>query len=452
MRQTIRDYRMLSPDDSVVVGVSGGADSMALLHLLLTLWREEQRSGALIAVHVQHNLRGEESDADEAFVRATCAAWGVPLIVRSVDVAALAARQGTGLEETGRQVRYAAFEEVARQHPPCRIATAHNRRDNMETVLLHLTRGSGLRGGGGIAPVRGERIRPLLRCSRQEIEAYCAEQGIAYRQDSTNADVAYSRNRIRRQVIPPLEAINPRAEEAFWRFSEVARQDDDCLCQLAQQLAAQAAAGDHCYAIQPLAAAHPALRVRALQHIVGQEGCPTLESGHIAALQTLLNSPGATMLPGGRQVVSRRGQLMFVPEAVAGDPAQQPAVIDESYEFGGKIYRLSLLSPEEYKKQKNVHKILLKNVCDYAMISHSLHWRFRQSGDAYRPAGRPTKTLKKLMNEAGVPLWERAAMPVLCDAGGIVWTPFGCAERVAFSATTTQMMLVTITQDDQNNG
>ena len=174
MRQTIRDYRMLSPDDSVVVGVSGGADSMALLHLLLTLWREEQRFGALIAVHVQHNLRGEESDADEAFVRATCAAWGVPLIVRSVDVAALAARQGTGLEETGRQVRYAAFEEVARQHPPCRIATAHNRRDNMETVLLHLTRGSGLRGGGGIATVRGDRIRPLLHCSRQEIEAYCA--------------------------------------------------------------------------------------------------------------------------------------------------------------------------------------------------------------------------------------------------------------------------------------
>ena len=127
-------------------------------------------------------------------------------------------------------------------------------------------------------------------------------------------------------------------------------------------------------------------------------------------------------------------------------------MIDESYEFGGKIYRLSLLSPEEYKKQKNVHKILLKNVCDYAMISHSLHWRFRQSGDAYRPAGRPTKTLKKLMNEAGVPLWERAAMPVLCDAEGIVWTPFGCAERVAFSATTTQMMLVIITQDDQNNG
>ena len=452
MRQTIRDYRMLSPDDSVVVGVSGGADSMALLHLLLTLWREEQRFGALIAVHVQHNLRGEESDADEAFVRATCAAWGVPLIVRSVDVAALAARQGTGLEETGRQVRYAAFEEVARQHPPCRIATAHNRRDNMETVLLHLTRGSGLRGGGGIATVRGDRIRPLLHCSRQEIEAYCAEQGIAYRQDSTNADVAYSRNRIRRQVIPPLEAINPRAEDAFWRFSEAAQQDDDCLCQLAQQLAAQAAAGDHCYAIQPLAAVHPALRGRALQHIAGQEGCPTLESGHIAALQTLLNSPGATMLPGGRQVVSRRGQLMFVPEAVTSDPAQQPAVIDESYEFGGKIYRLSLLSPEEYKKQKNVHKILLKNVCDYAMISHSLHWRFRQSGDAYRPAGRPTKTLKKLMNEAGVPLWERAAMPVLCDAEGIVWTPFGCAERVAFSATTTQMMLVTITQDDQNNG
>lgn len=452
--QTIEAYRMLPPGEAVVVGVSGGADSMALLHLLLSLWRQEERAEKLLAVHVQHNLRGAESRADEAYVRQTCAEWGVELLVRSVDVAERAARQGTGLEETGRQVRYAVFEEIARAHAPCRIATAHNRKDNMETVLLHLTRGSGLQGGGGMAPVRGHIIRPLLFCSREEIEAYCAAQGIDYRQDSTNRDVAYSRNRIRQEVLPSLEHINPRAEEAFLRFSEAARQDEDCLRQLARQLTENAAEGEHDYRTAPLLAAHPALCVRALQEMARREACPALEAGHIRQLQALLGEEGSVVLPGNRRVVSRRGRLHFFPAEEEAMPVfpEEPVSIERCYEFCGKTYSFSILSLAEYEKQKKVNKILLKNAWDYAMIVHSLHWRSRRPGDCYRPAGRPTKTLKKLLNEAGIPAWERQALPVLCDDDGIVWTAFGCAERVAVTTGTTQVLLITVTQDDKNNG
>ena len=286
-QRTIKKYGMLDHVGNVVVGVSGGADSMALLHILLSLSREAP-GPRILAAHVQHHLRGAEAREDEAYVRHICKEWGVPLFVHEEDIAALAERRKTGLEETGRQVRYAYLEEIAARHAPCRIATAHNRKDNMETVLLHLTRGCGLKGAAGIPPVRGAIIRPLLFCAREDIEAYCREQGIVYRQDSTNGDVAYSRNRIRREVLPSLTQINTGAEEAFLRFSLAARQDDDCLRELAVALVETAKTEKHSYNTASLLAAHPAIRSRALAEIVRREGGGVCEARHIDWLEKLL--------------------------------------------------------------------------------------------------------------------------------------------------------------------
>lgn len=444
VRQTIEQYRMIDRKESVVVGVSGGADSMALLHILLTLQRQEGYPAQVLAAHVQHNLRGEESREDEAYVRKICREWDVELFVHQVDVAALAGKQKTGLEETGRQVRYAFFKEVAHTHDPCRIATAHNRKDNMETVLLHLTRGSGLQGGCGIAPVRERLIRPLLFCSREEIETYCREKGIIYRQDSTNQDIVYSRNRIRKEVIPSLACINSRVEEAFLRFSQVIRQDNDYLQQQADQLLSKAEEEAHRYSISPLAAAHPAVTTRALQMMANRESCAALETVHLRQLQALLLQEGAVTLPGGRQAVSRGGWLWFLPDkAMLSSPL--PVQIGECYEFCAKTYSFSILSLEEYEKQKKVNKILLKNAMDYAMIHHSLYWRSRQEGDRYKPIGRPTKTLKKLLNEIKVPVWNRDMWPVLCDQTGIVWVAgCGCDQRVAVTAATRKVLLIMV--------
>lgn len=444
--QIITQQDMLTPADTVVVGVSGGADSVALLHILLTLRREKGSPSRLVVAHIQHNLRGEDSRQDERFVRQLCADWGVECRVKDADVAALAAVWGTGTEDAGRRVRYAFFEELAEELAPARIATAHNRKDNMETVLLHLTRGSGLQGAGGIPPTSGNRIRPLVTCSREEIEAYCRENGLAYRQDSTNADTAYSRNRIRQKVLPELAAINPQAEEAFLRFSESVRQDNACLQALAAALVAEVTAPEHRYRLAPIQAAPPAIGVRALRQIVEGETGAVPETTHLRALLALPEQGGAVTLPGGRRAVSHRGDLCFpdnaYPPALAADTPANPG---ESYEMCGKIYTLSLLSLEEYENAQKVHKILLKNALDYAMINGSLCWHIRQPGEELRPVDRPTKTLKKWFNEMGVPPWQRDAWPVLRDRDGIVWMAgCGAAERVAVTGRTNRLWCITI--------
>lgn len=452
VRQTIEQYQMLVPGESVVVGVSGGADSMALLHVLLEL----QKSGALpvrvLAAHVQHNLRGEESHQDEEYVRLMCREWGVKLFVEDADVAGEAARRGTGLEETGREIRYTFFQKIASQHAPCRIATAHNRRDHMETVLLHLTRGSGLSGCEGISPVRGRIIRPLLFCSREEIERYCREKGIAFRQDSSNRDMAYSRNRIRQEVVPSLMRINPQAEEAFLRFSESVREDNDCLEQMGSDLAKCAAAESHGYHLSVLLGAPWAVCVRALRQIAAIECCPALEADHIRQLHGLIEEGrGSITLPGGRQVYAAQGRLWFCPKEAPAPPSQEIGVAPGgTYEFCGKTLSFSILSLEEYEKEKKINKILLKNALDYAMIGSSLSIRPRRPGDAYKPVGRPTKTLKRLFSEAGLPLWEREQVPVLCDRNAILWVAgFGCAQHAAVTPKTRHVL--TITLEEQKN-
>lgn len=448
VQQTIRDYGMLEPGAGVVVGVSGGADSMALLHVLLSLSRDDGAGFHVYAAHVQHHLRGEESLEDERYVRRICREWSVPLFVHEMDVASLAKSRKTGLEETGRQVRYAYFSEVAAQHAPCRIATAHNRKDNMETVLLHLTRGCGLTGAAGIPPVRGDIIRPLLFCGREKIEAYCQEQGIDYRQDSTNGDVTYSRNRIRREVLPSLNRINDGAEKAFMRFSQAARQDDDCLRRLALSLITHSKVEGHGYDTLPLLKAHPAIRVRALAEIVRRESGKECETRHMRLLERCLKQGGFLTLPSGQTACVRKGYLVFLKEIwTECSNIRAPILVEpgKGYEFCGKTCSFSILSLEEYDKEKKVNKNLLKNVLDYAMINHSLILRSRREGDRYRPVGRPTKSLKQLFNETGVPVWERGSAAVLCDEDGIVWVEgFGCHERAAVSASTRQILKISV--------
>ena len=195
VKRTIAAYAMLAPGERVLVALSGGADSVALLLVLREL-------GYLVrAFHLNHCLRGAESDRDEEFCRTLCARLGVELAVERVDVAAAAVQQGTGVEETERRVREEWRDEGAKGE---KIATAHTADDNLETVLFHLARGAGAKGLAGIPPVRGQVVRPLLDVGRTQIEAYLAGLGQDYVTDSTNADDAYTRNRIRHTVVPVL--------------------------------------------------------------------------------------------------------------------------------------------------------------------------------------------------------------------------------------------------------
>ena len=225
--ETVRDYRMLAPGDRVLCGLSGGADSVVLLHLLLSL--KQEYSLRILAVHVHHGIRGAEADRDEAFCRQLCREYGVRLYCEHADVPGYAAESGRNLEDAARCLRYEVFRRLRAEADIDRIALAHHADDNMETVLLNLTRGSGLAGICGIPPVRGEIIRPLIACKKSDIAGYCAENGLSYVTDSTNADPSYARNFIRSHVIPLLAELNPEVQQAFYQTSAIARADDEAL-------------------------------------------------------------------------------------------------------------------------------------------------------------------------------------------------------------------------------
>lgn len=220
VKEYAAEYHMLQRSDRVIAGVSGGADSICLLFVLLELKKEIGFS--VTAVHVHHGLRAETADRDAQYVEKICREQKVELLVYHEDVKTYAAEHKLTVEEAGREVRRAAFKEVLRKKQGTKIALAHHQNDNAETLLLNLCRGTGLKGMGGIPPVEGVWIHPLLCLKRKEVESYLEERGISYCTDETNSEDSYARNKIRNQVIPYLEKeINAQASE---HMAETARQ------------------------------------------------------------------------------------------------------------------------------------------------------------------------------------------------------------------------------------
>lgn len=239
IKNTIKKYNMIEPGDGIVVGLSGGPDSVCLFHSLCSL-KDELHIGDITAVHINHGLRGAESDGDEESARQLAGAMGAEFISFKYDVNKIAAENGEGTEEAGRRLRYGAFEKVRLQKGAARIAVAHNRNDQAETLLMRIMRGTGLKGLAGIDFVRADRvvIRPVLDLSRDEIERYCEENGLHPRIDSTNKEAIYTRNKIRLELLPMMkEKFNPNVVDALVRLSAQAREDEELIMSVALEFA-----------------------------------------------------------------------------------------------------------------------------------------------------------------------------------------------------------------------
>ena len=390
LERFLREREMVSPGDTVIAAVSGGADSVALLFALYLL--KDKLEITLEAAHFNHNLRGAESDADEAFVRQLCGRYDIPLHVGSETVTA----GEKGLEAAARDARYAFLQSL-----PGKIATAHTADDNAETVLMHLVRGTGLKGLGGITPIRGRVIRPMLTCTRADVEAFLEEWCLSHIEDSSNNGDAFLRNRLRHHVMPLLKEENPRLAENLSRMALRLREDEECLSRQSDF--------DTLPPVETLKSMPPALRSRALEKFLKQSGVKEPEDKHISAAEELLFSdkPSArAALPGGVTIARQYDRLTALRE----EPALKPTELKVPGETVTGSFRI-LCSPAK--------EIL--NTADTFTVwpEGTLTVRSRQSGDRIRlPGG--TKSLKKLFIDRKIPATERDGIPVLCDERGIL--------------------------------
>ena len=421
----IRDNDLLSPGDELTVALSGGADSVALLWVLRSLApRLEIR---LRAAHFHHGIRGEEADRDAEFCRRLCAEWEIPFSLGRGDAPARAAKTGESLEEAARVLRYAYLLEAA----PGKLATAHNADDNAETVLLHLLRGSGPRGLGGIPPRRDRIVRPLLSCTRAEIEALLAREGLPHVEDSSNAADDCLRNRLRHQVMPLLRAENPNLTAALGRSAALIRAEDEYLSGLAARAAAESRAGEG-WSCERLLALNPVLRRRVLLGQLRELGLEDPASVYVEALEALLTAgPSARLdLPGGRTARRVYDRLCFGPaRAAAPLPELRLQIPGETPlpEGAGRI-RCFVTKNSNFCK-KNLTTFAIK--CD--MIGTlELRVRGRLPGDRLRLCG-GTKSLKALMIDRKIPAALRPGIPVL-TAGGQPVAVFGVGADPAWLA------------------
>lgn len=428
----------------VLIGLSGGADSMSLLHCLHN-W---PKAGLEIcAVHVHHGLRGAEADRDEAFVREQCAQLGVPLYVEHADVAAEAQANGETVEQAGRRVRYAVFEKQADVWQADYIATAHTADDQTETVLLHLLRGSGVDGLAGIPAKRGRLVRPLLCCTREEIEAYCAACAIPYIVDSTNTDTAYTRNRVRHELLPLLRQFNGAADESIRRLAAHAAQDSAYLHALAADALSRARLPKGYSAAAFIVQAVP-VRRRMLRQLLAEVGAFDISESHLLAMeQAVLRKNGGVDLPDGHRLTVSQGVVFWQTDtpAVPAPDCVPIALSDLPQTLTYGLYRFTLknIKIENEEHFENVHKMFFKYAVDCDRIQGDLYIRTRREGDVMHPAGRCVgKTIKKLMNELKVPVAEREQFPLLCDDGGVLLLAgYCCDERVRPQANTKHFLV-----------
>lgn len=325
------EARMLPPGTRVLCALSGGADSVCLLH-----WLAHWPGIAVAAAHFNHRLRGAESDRDEAFVRDLCRRWEIPLTVGSGDVAAAAAREGLSTEEAARILRYAFLEQTARAEGCGRIATAHNAEDNAETILFHLVRGTGLAGLAGIPPRRGDLIRPLLTTPRAEILAYLEAYDLPHVEDSTNTNPAYARNKLRHQVLPLLREINPQAVEHMGRAAALAAEvEADLEADARRRIASAAAeAGRVTLPWSALEESPGSLRPRMVLMLLDRLGVGRKDFGAVHLEGVLGLTPGARLdLPRG--VTAFRAEDRLVLRSRPGQPEAVPIPPGGTAAWGG---------------------------------------------------------------------------------------------------------------------
>lgn len=444
----IKKESMISPNDKVILALSGGPDSMALLALLKEL--EDKMGFTVIAAHLNHGLR-EEADGEAAFVEDYCSQRGIPCYVRKVNIKEAARREGKTLEEAGREERYRFFRELKEELGAHRIATAHHQDDLAETVLHHIIRGTGIKGLRGIMPVNGDLIRPLLVVTRREIEEYLDMRGIPYCIDMSNYEPVYLRNRIRNELIPYLKReFNPRLVESLCQLAGIARMENEVLELEAEKywekVLRSREEGKLVLDVPSLTLLHPAyqhrLVIKALKEVRGgKEGDINLKE--VEDVLNLLQKTGSSRiihLAGGVKANKAYQELIIsTREEEKAAYAYQVKIPGEIYipELD-EVYVFEVADIERMDKEGAVAYL------DYGRLKFPLFIRSRKPGDVFRPAGlKGSKKIKDFFIDEKIPLSRRDKIPLLA-AGEKIYAILGMrvAEEAAVNQDTQKVLVI----------
>lgn len=420
---TVNEYAMLENINTVVVGFSGGADSVCLLHLLNRF--KDHFDYEIKAIHINHGIRGEEAERDEFFAKSFCEDFKIPYEAVKVNCIQEAEKTKESLEECGRRLRYEAFTEFAGANS--KIATAHNANDNAETIIFNIARGTTVKGLCGIPFIRENIIRPILNCSRSEIEGYCSENNLSFVTDSTNLSDDYTRNKIRHNVLPILEEINPSYLEAFSSLSNNAVAVSDFIKKQAELLLLKAKKNEYLFDRQMLLDSHPSVCAEVLFRAYKAFSGKTLDNIKVNSLLELLNNGGRIQLYGKDFAEVKKDYLRFYKV----DTDRSDDVVVDCLPFSSKFNDYTISLEDFPDNSKIVNQNNCNDMLDYSTVVGKLVLRTRKPGDVFTFKKRGvTKSLKKLFTEENIPIEKRDKIPVLSDASGIVWVyGFGVNKR-----------------------
>ena len=422
--KTVKKYNMLSKGDRVLIGVSGGADSIALLEFFVSV--KEKYDLDICVAHIEHGIRGEDSVNDAEFVENYCKKLGVNFYLKTIDAPNLAKKAKMGVEEYSRMARYDFFNTIECD----KIATAHNLTDNIETLLFRLARGTGLKGAYSIPAVRGKIIRPFIEVSSGEIRKWCNDNNIPYRVDCTNSDSAYSRNLIRLEILPLFEKLNANYQDNIENFISDVNEDYEFIDDYVKSIYPKIVKNNE-IDLPKLNELDLSIKKRILIMFFDENGY-SLNRIHLQSVIDITLKSGKSQNKENIFAISAKGKIRI---AKFND-------LNKKDEFVTKI-----LNIDEFK-DKNIDFY-----CDCDKIVGNIIIRAKQAGDRIKPAGRNvSKTLKKLFNESAYPIEKRDKKIVVCDDFGIVGVIGLCAdERVKVDCNTAKILTIKLPSEDLFN-
>lgn len=455
--ETIKENAMLNKEDKIIVGVSGGPDSMCLLHILNTL--RNTYFIDIVAAHLNHGLRGKDADEDEEYVKEFCEKNNIEFYSKKVNIEELSNTWGISSEMAGREARYSFFLELFNKLGANKIAIAHNANDQCETILMRIIRGTGLEGLEGIKPVRDEiYIRPLIKVTRDEIEDYCDKNNINPRIDKTNLQNIYSRNKIRLELIPYIkENFNSHVIEVVNRLGENIKVDNDFMEKKSKEVF-----GKYCNLTSNKVKIkseafneHKALLSRMIRKAVElvKGNLVNFERVHVEYIISLQggNTGKEIELPGGIRALNNYGEIILSKES-KNEIKKNLETYEISLNERNKIGRFNIEANTLDKKfLERVKENSLEQYFDYEKVNGNISFRYRKEGDKFQPLGmKGTKKLKDIFMDLKIPKSLRDNIPIICVGEEIAWiVGYRISDKFKVDKTTNKLLKIKLESEEE---